>query len=194
MILERVVLASRNPDKIAELEAVLTDAGIVGEIVGGLDWPEVLEDADTLEDNALKKAREVSRATGLPAIADDTGLEVEALDGAPGVMTARFAGPGATYADNVAKLLEAMEAVADRSARFRTAVAVVWPDGKELVVVAGLEGVITTERRGRGGFGYDPVFQLPDGRTLAEVPGEEKNRVSHRAKALAALVRELGNG
>ncbi len=194
MILERVVLASRNPDKIAELEAVLTDAGIVGEIVGGLDWPEVLEDADTLEDNALKKAREVSRATGLPAIADDTGLEVEALDGAPGVMTARFAGPGATYADNVDKLLEAMEAVADRSARFRTAVAVAWPDGKELVVVAGLGGSIATERRGRGGFGYDPVFQMPDGRTLAEVPGEEKNRVSHRAKALGALVRELGGG
>lgn len=194
MILERVVLASRNPDKIAELKAVLTDAGIAGEIVGGLDWPEVVEDADTLEGNAIKKAREVSRATGLPAIADDTGLEVEALDGAPGVMTARFAGPGATYADNVDKLLEVMGPVADRSARFRTAVAVVWPDGRELVVVADLEGSIATERRGRGGFGYDPVFQLPDGRTLAEVPGEEKNRVSHRAKALGALVRELGGG
>lgn len=188
MRLARVVLASKNPDKIAELEAVLVAADVVGEVVRGLEWPEVVEDADTLEGNALKKAREVCAAVGLPAISDDTGLEVTALGGAPGVWAARYAGPDATYADNVEKLLRELAGVGERSAVFRTAVALVLPNGTEVVVEGRLEGRIAAERRGARGFGYDPVFELPDGRTLAEVPTDEKNRISHRAQALRALV------
>ena len=188
MHLERVVLASKNPDKIAELEAVLVAAGVVDEVVRGLDWPDVVEDEDTLEGNALKKAREVCAAVGLPAISDDTGLEVASLGGAPGVFTARYAGPDATYDDNVDKMLRELEGVGERSAEFRTAAALVLPDGAGLVVDGRLQGRIATERRGAGGFGYDPIFELPDGRTLSEIPTDEKNRISHRAKALEALV------
>ena len=188
MHLERVVLASKNPDKIAELEAVLVAAGVVDEVVRGLDWPDVVEDEDTLEGNALKKAREVCAAVGLPAISDDTGLEVASLGGAPGVFTARYAGPDATYDDNVDKMLRELEGVGERSAEFRTAAALVLPDGAGLVVDGRLQGRIATERRGTGGFGYDPIFELPDGRTLSEIPTDEKNRISHRAKALEALV------
>ena len=191
MHLDRVVLASKNVDKIAELEAVLVGAGVVAEVVRGLEWPDVIEDADSLEGNALKKAREVCAATGFPAISDDTGLEVDALDGAPGVVTARYAGPTATYADNVDKLLRDLDGTAVRTARFRTAVALVLPDGGQVVVEGHLDGAIATGRRGSGGFGYDPIFELPDGRTLAEVSLEEKNRVSHRAQAILALVEAL---
>lgn len=191
MRLGRVVLASKNPDKIAELEAVLVAAGVVDEVVRGLEWPDVVEDADTLEGNALKKAREVCRAVGIPAISDDTGLEVAALGGAPGVYTARYAGPGATYADNVEKMLRELDGEDERSATFRTAAALVLPDGTELVVEGRLEGMIATARRGSGGFGYDPIFELPDGRTLAEIPTGEKNGISHRAKALQALVEAM---
>ncbi len=191
MLLDRVVLASKNADKIVEMESVLVGAGVVGELVGGLDWPDVIEDADDLEGNARKKAREVCGATGLPAIADDTGLEVDALGGAPGVGTARFAGPHASYSDNVDKMLTVMSGVTERSARFRTVVVLAWPDGRELVVEGKLEGAIAEGRRGSGGFGYDPVFELAGGRTLAEISAEEKNRVSHRAQALDALVEVL---
>lgn len=195
MHLERVVLASKNPDKIAELEAVLVAAGVVDEVVRGLDWPDVVEDEDTLEGNALKKAREVCAAVGLPAISDDTGLEVGSLGGAPGVFTARYAGPDATYDDNVDKMLRELEGVGERSAEFRTAAALVLPGGTELVVDGRLQGRIATERRGTGGFGYDPIFELPDGRTLSEIPTDEKNRISHRAKALEALVAAMrGSG
>ncbi len=192
MHLERVVLASKNPDKIAELEAVLVAAGVVDEVVRGLDWPDIVEDEDTLEGNALKKAREVCAAVGLAAISDDTGLEVAALGGDPGVYTARYAGPDATYDDNVEKMLRELDGVGERSAVFRTAAALVLPEGGELVVEGRLEGTIATERRGRDGFGYDPIFELPDGRTLAEIPADEKNRLSHRAKALQALVAAMG--
>ncbi len=181
-----MVIASHNPDKIAELEVVLARSDVVGEIVRGLEWPDIVEDAATLEGNALLKARAVATLTGLPAIGDDTGLEVDALGGAPGVYTARFSGPDATYESNVAALLEALGGVEDRGARFRTAIALVLPTGEELVASGELRGAITTERRGEGGFGYDAIFEV-DGRTLAEMGVDEKNKISHRARAMAAI-------
>ena len=189
-LIARAVAASKNPDKIAEMEAVLAAAGVVGEMVRGLEWPDVVEDAPTLEGNALLKARRAAEATGLAAVADDTGLEVEALGGAPGVRTARFAGEGATYESNMAALLEALEGVSERSARFRTAAAAVLPDGREIAAEGVLEGRITVRPRGSGGFGYDPVFEA-GGRTLAEMTPEEKNRISHRSRAVRALAAAL---
>ena len=186
MKIDRAVVASQNPDKIVEIEQVLAAAGLVGEIVTGLEWPEVIEDAPTLEGNALLKARSVCAATGLAAIADDTGLEVDALLGAPGVYTARFSGPGATYDTNVSALLSALDGVEERGAKFRTAVALVTPDGDEWTAIGELLGAITTERRGEGGFGYDPVFEV-EGRTLSEIGVVEKNTISHRARAILAL-------
>jgi XTP/dITP diphosphohydrolase len=163
------------------------------EIVTGLEWPEVDEPYDSLEANALHKARTVVGHTGVAALADDTGLEVAALGGAPGVFTARFAGPAATYADNVTKLLAELDGVAERSARFRTAVALVHTDGLEVTAEGVLEGRIALAGRGSGGFGYDPVFEVEafGFRTLAEIPEAEKNQISHRARALQALARLL---
>ena len=189
-IIEAAVAATKNRDKAAEMEELLLREGVVGEVVAGLDWPEVIEDRPTLEGNALLKAETAAAATGLPAVADDTGLEVDALGGAPGVYTARFAGPGATYLSNMEALLAALRGVEERSARFRTAVAVVFPDGGAVTAHGELRGVITRAPRGAGGFGYDPVFEV-DGRTLAELGEGEKNRISHRARAVAALAREL---
>jgi XTP/dITP diphosphohydrolase len=161
------------------------------ELVEGLEWPDVEESGDTLEENALLKARAVAAATGLPAVADDTGLEVASLGGAPGVHTARYAGPGAGYAANRRALLAALEGVADRRARFRTVVALVIPGAGEVLAQGVLEGQITREERGSGGFGYDPVFEV-EGRTLAELGEDHKNRISHRARALAALAAAPG--
>lgn len=187
-----VVVASKNPDKVAEVEAVLAllDPPII--VIPGHMWDDVAETEDTLAGNALLKARAVVAATGHAAIADDTGLEVDALAGAPGVTTARYAGEGASYDENVDKLLRELEGVPHRSARFRTAVALVTPAGEELVVEGVLEGTITMERRGTGGFGYDPVFDVA-GRTLAEIPAEEKNEISHRGRALRALAHALSS-
>ena len=185
-----VVVASKNADKVAEVEAVLASIDPPIVVIGGHTWPDIDETEDTLAGNALLKARAVVAATGHAAVADDTGLEVDALGGAPGVTTARYAGEDATYDDNVDKMLRELEGVESRSARFRTAVALVTPDGEELVLEGVLEGVITTERRGTGGFGYDPIFEV-DGRTLAEIPAEEKNAISHRATALYALAHAL---
>lgn len=190
-MIPRLVVASKNPDKIKEIEEVLEPLGLAGEIVHGLDWPDVEETGETLEENALLKARVVCEATGLPVIADDTGLEVDALEGRPGVKTSRFAGPNATYADNVAKMLEVMKGVEDRSARFRTVVALVFPDGVEVLAQGSVEGVITDAARGSDGFGYDPVFEV-DGLSLAEMGMDRKNELSHRARAIRALGRELG--
>ncbi len=189
-MIDRLVVASKNPDKIAEVEQVLAGLGLVREIVRGLEWPDVAETELTLVGNALLKARAVQSATGLTAVADDTGLEVDALGGEPGVHTARYAGPDATYSDNVTKLLEEMEGVKRRSARFKTAVALVDEHGKELTVEGVVEGEITTERRGEGGFGYDPIFSV-GGRTFAEMGPDEKHRISHRALALRALAAAL---
>jgi XTP/dITP diphosphohydrolase len=185
-MIPRLVVASKNPDKILEIEDVLGEAGVAGEIVRGLEWPDVDETGETLEENALLKARAVVEVVGLPTVADDTGLEVAALDGRPGVRTARFAGEDATYADNVTRLLREMDGVVDRRATFRTAVALVMPDGSEIVVDGSLDGVIAEKARGDDGFGYDPVFEV-EGRTLAEMGVSEKNKVSHRARALRSL-------
>jgi XTP/dITP diphosphohydrolase len=186
----RVVVASKNPDKIREVEAVLASFDPSIEIVTGHDWPDVAETEDSLEGNAFLKARAVMQATGVAALADDTGLEVDALGGAPGVYSARYAGPDATYADNLARLLHDLDGVEERVARFRTVVALVDPDGSELFVEGVFEGRITTDPRGDAGFGYDPVFEV-DGRTIAEMPEAEKNTISHRARALQALARAL---
>lgn len=190
-MIPRLVVASKNPDKLAEIEEVLADTRLTGEIVRGLDWPDVEETGATLEENALLKARVVVEATGLPVLADDTGLEVAALDGAPGVKTARFAGEEARYEDNVAKLIETMKGQVDRAARFRTVVALAFPDGVEITAEGSVEGVITERPRGQRGFGYDPVFAV-GGRTLSEMSAEEKNQLSHRARAIQALAESVG--
>ncbi|HET9201577.1 MAG TPA: RdgB/HAM1 family non-canonical purine NTP pyrophosphatase [Acidimicrobiia bacterium] len=185
-MISRLVVASKNPDKLLEIEQVLGETGVVGEIVSGLDWPEVEETGETLEDNALLKARAVMEAVGLPAVADDTGLEVAALDGRPGVRTARYAGEDATYEDNVRRLLRELDGVEDRRAWFRSVVALVMPDNSEVLADGALEGVIAESARGSGGFGYDPVFEV-EGVTLSEMGMAEKNKISHRARALRSL-------
>jgi XTP/dITP diphosphohydrolase len=192
-VIPRLVVASKNQDKIEEIEAVLGEVGLVEEIVRGMGWPDVEETGSTLEENALLKAKAVMRAVGLPVIADDTGLEVAALGGLPGVETARYAGPDATYSDNVQRLLSEMDGVADRRARFRTVVALVMPDDTELVVEGVLDGAIAKTPRGSGGFGYDPVFEV-EGRTLSEMGVDMKNTLSHRARALRAMAEILGLG
>ena len=189
------VLATANPHKTEEMRAVLGALGIGLSPRPG-NVPEVDETETTLEGNALLKARALVAATGRAAIADDTGLFVDALEGRPGVFSARYAGEGASYDDNVTKLLGELDAVPgeSRSAQFRTVSAVVRPTGEELCVEGVLAGRITRERRGDGGFGYDPVFEALEtpGRTLAELSPEEKNEVSHRGRALRALVEALG--
>jgi XTP/dITP diphosphohydrolase len=188
-----LVCASANPDKVAEIEALL--AGEVHLLPRPASVPDVVEDADTLAGNALLKARAVAAATGQPAVADDTGLEVDALGGAPGVTTGRYAGQAATYADNRRKLLRELAAagVPDRSARFRTVVAVCWPGGRELVVEGVCDGSISEHERGSGGFGYDQVF-VPaggDGRTFAEMTDVAKHALSSRGRAFRALLDAL---
>ena len=185
------MVASKNQDKIIEIESILVREGLVDEIVTGLSWDDVPETEDTLEGNALLKARTVASATGLAALADDTGLEVVALGGDPGVHTARFAGPRATYFENVEKMLALLDGVEDRRATFRSVVALVWPDGPELIAEGGLEGTIALEARGTFGFGYDPIFEV-GGVTLAEIGPEAKATMSHRALALRALAGMLG--
>ena len=189
----RLVLASANPDKVKEIVAVLS-AALPVELLPRPDGvPDVVEDADTLLGNARLKAHALVAATGMAAVADDTGLEVEALGGAPGVYSARYAGADATYADNVAKLLRALAAVegggVDRRARFRTVALVAFPDGTEVWAEGVLPGTIATAARGANGFGYDPVFvpEGGDGRTFAEMQPAEKDAVSHRGRAFRAL-------
>ena len=159
------------------------------------DVPEVIEDGETLEDNALLKARALVTATGRAAIADDTGLFVDALDGAPGVWSARYAGEQATYADNCDKLLRELHDVAapERTARFRTVAAVAYPDGSWFVVDGEVEGTIATSPVGENGFGYDPLF-MPEsarGRTMAQLTPDEKHALSHRGNAFRALAEAL---
>ncbi len=182
----RVVVASKNPDKIREVEALVASLDLPLEVVRGLVWPDVEETEDTLEGNAVLKATSVADATGIAAIGDDTGLEVAALGGGPGVHTARYAGPDANYADNLEKLLGELEGVVDRFARFRTAIALVVPGADAIVVEGVMEGEIARAPRGSNGFGYDPVFLLGN-RTYAEMTEGEKNAISHRAQALRAL-------
>ena len=189
----RLVLASANPDKAAEIAAVLDGFELVPRPP---EVGEVEETGATLEENALLKARAIMAATGEAAVADDTGLEVDALGGAPGVYSSRYAGPGATYADNVAALLAALGDRPDRAARFRTVAVACFPDGREVVADGAVEGTIATAARGTAGFGYDPVF-VPDGldgRTFAEMTAGEKNAVSHRGRAFRALASLLSPG
>lgn len=195
----KLVLATANPDKAVEIRS------IIGASVYGLELAprpaevaDVVEDGDTLEANARLKARAIADAAQLPALADDTGLEIDALGGAPGIHAARYAGEDATYADNVAKVLAEMESITDpaeRRARFRTVVMVRWPDGREVVAEGVVEGHITAGPRGDGGFGYDPIF-VPDDtapRSFSELSDDEKNAISHRGRALRALAEALAD-
>jgi XTP/dITP diphosphohydrolase len=189
----QLVCSSANPDKVAEI------AAIVGDVVDLLPRPghigEVVEDADTLEGNARLKAVALVQATGRPAVADDTGLFVDALDGAPGVYSARYAGEQASYAENRTKLLAALDGApaGERTATFRTVALVRWPDGRELSVEGTCAGTIARQERGERGFGYDSVF-VPaegDGRSFAEMTDAEKHALSHRGRAFRALVPAL---
>ncbi|MDX2379958.1 MAG: RdgB/HAM1 family non-canonical purine NTP pyrophosphatase [Acidimicrobiia bacterium] len=187
----RLVCASANPDKVAEIAQLLD--GVVDLQPRPVDLGDVVEDADTLTGNARLKAAAVMEASGSPAVADDTGLFVDALGGAPGIRAARYAGAHCTYADNRRKLLAELADSDDRRAAFRTVAIVVWPDGSELAVEGVCEGVITTSERGGDGFGYDPIFQPDeaDGLTFAEMPAEAKNAISHRGRAFEALLSAL---
>jgi XTP/dITP diphosphohydrolase len=191
----RLVLATANPDKAVELDAILGDelGGLVELVARPRGVAVVEETGETLEDNARLKAVALVEATGEAAVADDTGLEVAALAGAPGARSARFAGETATYADNVAKLLAVLEGESDRRARFRTVVLGRFPDGNEIIGEGAVEGTIAPSPRGEGGFGYDPVF-VPDGgggRTFAEMSPDEKHRLSHRGLALRSFATRL---
>jgi XTP/dITP diphosphohydrolase len=214
-----LVLATRNVDKAREIIEILVDRSGLPLVAYAIDVndetigflldrpaavsgsvaalpaleaaPEVEETGTTLDENARIKASALAAALGMPAIADDTGLEVDAIDGAPGVYAARYAGPDATYADNVEKLLRELEGVYPslRTARFATVAITCWPDGREVVARGEVEGVIAATPSGENGFGYDPVF-VPtegDGRTFAQMSAAEKHAVSHRGRAFTAL-------
>ena len=190
MNVDKILLATRNKDKVREIKELLSDLSVaVLSIDDFPDIPEVKEDRNTLQGNAVKKAVELSKHFHMPALADDTGLEVDALNGAPGVFSARYAGENATYSQNVDKLLADLKDVADekRTAQFRTVVA--FADNGAVDTVEGVcKGVILRARRGDGGFGYDPVFYAPQvGKTFAEMTVAEKNKISHRGLALQKM-------
>ena len=195
-MIRELVLATRNRHKAQELASLLSDLGISIRTMDAFPQvPDVIEDGKTCEANAIKKARAVSRATGLLAVADDTGLEVDALGGQPGVYAARYAGEHVTYEDNWRKLVRELSGVPHdrRTARFITVAAIASPSGEVQVAEGQLQGVITEEPAGAQGFGYDPVFFVPElGMTLAELSPDEKNRISHRAKAFAQVREILG--
>lgn len=187
------ILATHNRDKIKEFKSKLGSTICLKTLDDFPDMPDVLEDGTTLEENAFKKAREINIYTGLPTIADDTGLEVDALDGAPGVYSSRFAGENVSYQDNVIKLLKELKDVKSehRSARFRTIIAFV--DGHEVWSVHGsVEGLILDHQKGEDGFGYDPVFYYePLQKTFSELDLQTKNTISHRGKAIDAFIHKL---
>jgi XTP/dITP diphosphohydrolase len=193
-LITELVLATGNRHKVEEIGTMLKDLGIrvrsLAEFPGA---PEVVEDGTTYEENALKKARAAAAFTGRPALADDTGLEVDALAGRPGLYAARFAGEGCSFEDNITKLLGLLKGIPEdqRGARFVCVLALVTPEGREEVVKGELLGRITEARSGAGGFGYDPVFLATEAAaTLAELRPDEKNRISHRRRAVDK-VREL---
>lgn len=194
---ERIVVASANPKKAAELAALLGGFGVVV-VPRPPEVPEVVEDAETFEGNARLKAVALAAATGQVALADDSGLVVDALGGAPGVRSARFAGESASDRDNIDRVLAELDArgavdAETRTARFRCVLVLRWPDGSELVADGAVEGRLVHEPIGEGGFGYDPVF-VPDdgdGRTFAQMSADEKQAISHRGRALRALVAQL---
>lgn len=182
-------VASANPDKVSELVKLLSKRFDVRPRPD--DAPETIEDQDSLEGNSIKKAREIAEFTKCAALADDTGLFVEALSGAPGVYSARYAGEKASYQDNVSKLLDEMQDVVqeDRAAEFRTVVALILPDGTGLTGEGAVEGVIVARPRGDNGFGYDSIFEPTEsgGFTFAQMTSEDKHEISHRARALKSL-------
>jgi len=190
-MIRELVLATRNRHKSEELTALLDDLGITIRTLDEFpDAPDVVEDGDTCEANAIKKARAIAEFTGLPAVADDTGLEVDALGGRPGIYAARYAGEDATYEDNCRKLLRELAGVPRerRTARFLTVAAIALPSDGVRVAQGTLDGVIAEEASGTLGFGYDPVFLIPElGKTLAQLSADQKNRISHRAKAFAKM-------
>lgn len=183
-----LVFATNNKHKIKEINDLLDDNFTILGLADTGITEDIPEEAETLEENALFKARYVHEKTGLNVFADDTGLEVPSLGGAPGVHSARYAGESKSFDDNIEKLLREMKDMTERSARFRTVIALIL-DGSEYLFEGTVEGEIIRERRGSGGFGYDPVF-LASGYdlTFAEIPLSEKNRVSHRAKAMRKLI------
>jgi XTP/dITP diphosphohydrolase len=189
----RVVCASANPHKVAEIFDIIRDIAAVDLLPRPSELADVVEDADTLAGNARLKASAVCTATGMPALADDTGLEVDALDGRPGVITARFAGVGATDEQNRKKLLQELMGVANRAARFRTVALLRMPNGQEIVAEGVCEGSISDTERGERGFGYDSVFipAASNGRTFAEMSIVEKHAISHRGNALRLLASRL---
>ncbi len=193
MIDRPLVLATRNKGKIAEFKTLLS--GFPIEMKSLNDFgpiPEVVEDGKTFEDNAYKKAHFTAKVLGFPALADDSGLVVEALGGQPGVFSARYAGEGAGDEANILKLLKAMEGVSDRRAAFECIIAIAVPRGPALIYGGRCEGEIARGRTGKNGFGYDPVFfYQPLAKTFAEMSQEEKNRASHRGKAMAKLLNEF---
>ena len=188
-----LVCASANPDKYEEMAQILS--GVVNLVPRPTNIPEVIEDADDLLGNARLKAVAIQSATGCPAVADDTGLEVDALEGAPGVFSARYAGVNATYEENVQKLLIEMEGVPaeKRSARFRTVALISWVDGTETIAEGVIEGRIAESPSGSGGFGYDSLFAPISGagKTFAEMEDQEKNSISHRGLAFRRLKHHL---
>ena len=197
-MIRELVLATRNRHKVEELVALLGDLGITIHTLDEFpDAPDVVEDGDTCESNAVKKARAIAEFTGLPAVADDTGLEVDALGGRPGVYAARYAGEDATYTDNCRKLLRELMGMPRerRTAHFLTVAAIALPSGGVRVAHGTLDGVIAEEASGALGFGYDPVFFIPElAKTLAQLSANQKNTISHRAKAFTQakdLLREM---
>jgi XTP/dITP diphosphohydrolase len=193
--MREIVVATGNKGKVAEIAAALAAQSVKVLSLANLgDIPEAVESGDTFEANAVLKATHYSLCTGKPCLADDSGLEVDALGGAPGVYSARYAGENAGDADNNRKLLAELECVpkAERTARFRCVLAYVDPDGTLLTAQGTCEGVILGEPRGQGGFGYDPLFYVPElGKTLAELALAEKNAVSHRGQALKNMASKL---
>lgn len=190
-----LVLATTNENKIKEFQEMVKDFPIEIRSVGDFGpIPECIEDGETFDDNAYKKALHTAKILGLPAIADDSGLEVEALGGAPGVYSARYAGESATDEENCDKLLQELADSKNRKAAFKCVLSIAVPSGPALTYEGSCEGVILKEKRGESGFGYDPLFFYePFNKTFAECNMEEKNKVSHRGKALAELRSEFDN-
>lgn len=192
-MIKEVVLATGNQGKVREFSKLLK--GVFENVISLKDLdspPEVIEDGVTFSDNALKKAREIAEYSGKLSLADDSGLEVDALNGEPGIYSARYSGPGATDKTNIEKLLNELGDNTKRKARFVCVLALVDPNGEEIVVEGFCEGEIITKPRGESGFGYDPIFYLPQfEKTMAEIDPELKNQISHRSEALSKLKLEL---
>lgn len=190
----KLVIASNNAGKLREIREIMAGSGIeiLSQREAGCAF-EAEETGTTFEENARIKALAAMRATGLPAAADDSGLEVAAMNGAPGVYSSRFCGDR-PYAEACREIISLVEGHSDRSARYCCAVVCCFPDGREIRCFATTEGEIARTLRGSGGFGYDPMFLLPDGRTMAELTDDEKNAISHRGRAFRQLLENLKNG